>query len=494
MIIASMACRCCRQPSGLTALRDAAGEYFGSDTVEIANLQYREAMILPDSGERIVQSILTPLDDSTAEFRFASIGANGADDWRTHMVGVARKQGAARSASTVPFELDHVRQRCADSIPVERYYESLRALGLEYGGSFRGIEMLQRGTGEVLTRVRLPAHLSVDGQSGLHPALLDACLHLYPALVDAYGDFTQAANGLRRTYLPISVERFRCAAGSVPGRFGCMARDGNRENGNSEIFTTDIAIYQDDGRFAAAIEGLSLKPLPPEALRPPVAKGASSVDQTASPTMRGERRGPDAAAIRSQLTEASGTERRELLVSFVRQEAMKTLGITETIDAARPLGELGLDSLMSVTLLNRLEAALGIKVSAVKLIQGPSVEQIADDILTELPAANDASRPQPIMAEPGHSAGSSIAAGVVAEDDEAGRQPIVTPAKHSAGSWLVIVGPKTAPRLRLFCFPFAGGARRFIGTGRSSSIKRSRWSPSNRPAVSAGSPRHRSPI
>jgi epothilone polyketide synthase C len=61
------------------------------------------------------------------------------------------------------------------------------------------------------------------------------------------------------------------------------------------------------------------------------------------------------------------------------------------------------------------------------------------------------------MAEPGHSAGSSIAAGVVAEDDEAGWQPIVTPAKHSAGSWLVIVGPKTAPRLRLFCFPFAGG-------------------------------------
>jgi hypothetical protein len=29
-----------------------------------------------DSGERIVQSILTPVDDSTAEFRFASTSAN----------------------------------------------------------------------------------------------------------------------------------------------------------------------------------------------------------------------------------------------------------------------------------------------------------------------------------------------------------------------------------------------------------------------------------
>ena len=97
------------------------------------------------------------------------------------------------------------------SIPVDRYYEALRALGLEYGASFRAIEMLQRGDGEVLTRVRLPSHLSADHQSGLHPALLDACLHLYPALVDAYGDFTKAAEEPRRVYLPVGVARFRCA-------------------------------------------------------------------------------------------------------------------------------------------------------------------------------------------------------------------------------------------------------------------------------------------
>ena len=38
-------------------------------------------------------------------------------------------------------------------------------------------------------------------------------------------------------------------------------------NGAEETVTVDIAIYQDDGRLAAAIEGLSLKPLSPEALR-----------------------------------------------------------------------------------------------------------------------------------------------------------------------------------------------------------------------------------
>jgi epothilone polyketide synthase C len=42
--------------------------------------------------------------------------------------------------------------------------------------------------------------------------------------------------------------------------------------------------------------------------------------------------------------------------------------------------------------------------------------------------------------------------------DEQGRQPsIVSRAKARAGGWLVTVGARATPRLRLFCFPFAGG-------------------------------------
>jgi acyl transferase domain-containing protein/surfactin synthase thioesterase subunit len=476
--------------AGLTALRDAASQYFRSDAVEIANLQYREAMVLPESGERIVQSILTPLDESTAEFRFASIAAGGDDAWRTHMVGVARKPDAAPNAETAPLQLDQVRQRCADSIPTERYYQALRVLGLEYGTSFRAIEMLRRGNGEVLTRVRLPAHLSVDGQAGLHPALLDACLHLYPALVDAYGDFTQAAREARGTYLPFGVERFRCT--------GVRAREawvhGVRRHpgiGGTGTLIVDIAIYEDDGRFAAAIEGLSLKPLPPDVLAPQatmVTGDASEKATEAGAPVAGARRGADAGATRFQLREASGAKRRELLVGFVGREAMKVLGITDTIDAARPLREFGLDSLMSVTLVNRLEAALGIKVSTVSLIQGPSIEQLVDAILPDLAAmagtenktepptialqpehgngswpemmdraADDTARHRPPVTQPDHFAGYWPIDADPKADDRSRAQPIVIQPQTSPEGWLVVVGPRAAPRLRLFCFPFAGG-------------------------------------
>src|SRR5205814_813962 len=125
-----------------------------------------------------------PVDDSTVEFRLASIGAGNADAWRTHMVGMARTESAACNGRIPALQLDPLKQRCTASIPPKHYYETLSKWGLEYGPSFRGIEMLQRGSGEVLTCVRLPPQLATEGHSDLHPALLDACLHLYPALIE----------------------------------------------------------------------------------------------------------------------------------------------------------------------------------------------------------------------------------------------------------------------------------------------------------------------
>jgi acyl transferase domain-containing protein/surfactin synthase thioesterase subunit len=447
--------------AGLTALRDAARDYFGSDSVEIAGLQYREAMILPEHGERIVQSILTPLDGSSAELRLASIDADAPGGWRTHMVGVARKDAPAQGVAAMLLKRDRIEARCTTPIPVDRYYAALRALGLEYGPSFRAIEHLRRGSGEVLTRVRLPQHVPTAGQYGLHPALLDACLHLYPALIDAYEDFTHAVAEPRRSYLPVGVKRFHCVSACVPEVWAHGVRR-QAANGDQDTVTVDIAIYHDDGRLAAAIEGLSLKRLSPDALRLPAAGAAVEPANPAAQdvlAIAGARRDADAAATRSRLSEASEPERRELLVGLVRREAMRTLGVSETIDAARPLRELGLDSLMSVTLGNRLEAALGIAVSTVTLIQGPSIAELVDAFLREMPAAA-ASQPAVLGAE--HSGGSWPLAPEALADDE--MRPPPTEAKpngfsaeNSGDGWLVVVGPRAAPRLRLFCFPFAGG-------------------------------------
>ncbi len=250
---------------GLTALRDAARQHFGTDQVALANLQYREALVLPESGERVVQSILTPVDDATAELRLASIGTDAADAWRTHMIGMARK-GASEQG---PAVLDQIKLRCSGAISPEVYYRTLQGIGLQYGPSFRAIEEVRRGHDEVLTRARLPPHL--EAAQALHPALLDACLHVYPALIADYGNFEGAPPQLRHTYLPIGIERFRS---SGPGAREVWVHAVRRPaQDDPQTVTIDIAVYREDGSQAATLEGLSLKQLPPEVLTPNATQG-----------------------------------------------------------------------------------------------------------------------------------------------------------------------------------------------------------------------------
>ena len=249
--------------AGITALRDAAQQHFGSDVVSLENVQYREALVLPEAGERIVQTILTPVGDATAECRLASIDTEMAEGWRTHIVCLVHKNASARSdEGGTSIRLEDVKLRCTTSIPIDYYYETLRSLGLEYGPSFRGIEVLLRGNQEVLAHVALTAQLP-DSASYLHPALLDACLHTYTALVEPHLSFDPAAHQRRCCYLPIDFERFDGGLSGSREVWVHSVRRPGRE-GADQRFTTDITIYRNDGSRIAAIRGLSLKLIPPE--------------------------------------------------------------------------------------------------------------------------------------------------------------------------------------------------------------------------------------
>src|SRR5579863_802873 len=247
----------------IAALSDAARRHFGADAVALDNFQYRDALILPEAGERIVQTILTPIDAAMAECRLASIDARMNEGWRTHVICLARKDAPA-PLEELPFSLDlsEARKRCATSIAPDRYYRALRGLGLEYGRSFRGIETLLCGEGEVLARVVMPDELG-EPSSVLHPALHDACLHTYAALAEPRPDFGSAADPPRGCYLPIDFERFDGRkAGAREVWVHSVRRTG--AEGADKRFTSDMMIHASDGSPIAQIRGLSLKFIPPE--------------------------------------------------------------------------------------------------------------------------------------------------------------------------------------------------------------------------------------
>ncbi|MGH9694339.1 MAG: KR domain-containing protein, partial [Bryobacteraceae bacterium] len=191
---------------------------------------------------------------------------------------------------------------------------------------------------------------------------------------------------------------------------------------------------------------------------------------------------------------------RPHLLSRLQQRITAELGFVDPIDLDRPLNEVGLDSLRSVTLANDLEDEFGVLISISELIRGPTINQLADH-LSELfvqiatheiaaPASAAATvssqREAPVPALELNSAANGatpLATALHAPEnrisiqrwpDAAGSDELepATNGAHRPGKWLVAPRPNPGAAVRLFCFPYAGGglgsfrewAQRFNGT------------------------------
>ena len=135
---------------------------------------------------------------------------------------------------------------------------------------------------------------------------------------------------------------------------------------------------------------------------------------------------------------------RAVLLDELREQVLRELGL-DHVDTRQPLQELGVDSLMSVNLANRLEAALGLKIPIAMLVRGPCLEELADTLL-----GDSESKGVPDVG-PGGVGGETRAA----TESPTGSQP--AHAVPHGQRWLVFPRPNDAAIVRLFCFNYAGG-------------------------------------
>ncbi|MEV0734346.1 type I polyketide synthase, partial [Polymorphospora sp. NPDC050346] len=105
----------------------------------------------------------------------------------------------------------------ATLLPVEDFYEGLAAVGLQYGPVFRGVRAAWRDGAEFVAEVALDdADRAQVDRFGVHPALLDAALHLAalgmpdgaggPSLPFAWQDVSVYATGATRLRVRMRVD------------------------------------------------------------------------------------------------------------------------------------------------------------------------------------------------------------------------------------------------------------------------------------------------
>jgi len=137
-------------------------------------------------------------------------------------------------------------------------------------------------------------------------------------------------------------------------------------------------------------------------------------------------------ALKATLLESKPEEQTEIFLDQLKDTFARVLGTTaEKVDTAEPVTKYGLDSLMANQIRNWVQSNIGIDYSMMKIMRGPTMEEMTEQILDEL-----------------NGAGGSM--GMEGE------------AKSELDKWIVRTKKVDNPRLRLFCLPyFAGGASIF---------------------------------
>jgi acyl transferase domain-containing protein len=239
----------------------AAVQGLGYSRPVISDFLYERALAIAPDEPVWLHLELVP-DGSRATFRLQSTGIDDAAPWRLHISGTVRDH--ANSAGLPPFP-SHELRSCQE-IPPDRFYGFLARRGLGYGAVFRGIVGLWLAKDGAFAKVALPPEASSEDYL-LHPAFLDACLHVYAATVRKHGSFDEDGGAEARTYVPTGMESFQLHRAGVRAGW-VQAVVVEREGEGETRLKLDIRVYELDGRPVASYGGVTVRETTAELFAP----------------------------------------------------------------------------------------------------------------------------------------------------------------------------------------------------------------------------------
>ncbi|MFD7734644.1 SDR family NAD(P)-dependent oxidoreductase, partial [Kitasatospora phosalacinea] len=153
-----------------TAFAEMADHAAGRLGRAVEELVFEAPLVLDDTPVRL-QVVVGPEDDGRNPL---TVYSHDGDEWVRHATGTLGEEPVL-SAWDWPS--------AGEPLDVDGLYDSLSALGHEYGPAFQGVTAARRVGDTVYAEVELPA----EEPFALHPALLDAALHPMAFLTDRTG-------------------------------------------------------------------------------------------------------------------------------------------------------------------------------------------------------------------------------------------------------------------------------------------------------------------
>jgi acyl transferase domain-containing protein len=334
----------------------------GTNSLALQDVRFEELLFLENKQARTLQLTLDLDPPEKGTFRICSGKADAAAArWIEHMRATVRGPHAAGTPGPGAEDQRAIRVRCHEELSVKEHYASLRARGIEYGPSFRAVRAVFCGNNEAFGELALPKEAAAEaGMYHFHPVLLDGCLQLLAAAGSKVAGGTPG-----ETYLPVAVDFLwvrNCAARSCNAHI----KVGDSVENVPDSLIAEIRVFSGEEELVAILSGVRLRRVEP-ARAEPLGYEPTTGEHEQQPLQR--------------IRLAAPGDRIRLLTTYLRRELA---GQLRTTDAA--LAEtisillLGMDSLTALKLQHRVQLDFGIQLSLGRLLQGPSIVQLATEV------------------------------------------------------------------------------------------------------------------
>ena len=226
----------------------AAKHAFGKDFGFLEDVNFESALFLPEDGERYEVKLEVYSDEES--YWILSRDTNNPDaEWVKHSNGKMNTLGDTFTSRSV--DLNEIKERVNDRLPVQPMYLELKKGGLQYGATFRAIKNLWVVKDEILSKIEVHESLKYEiNDYNLHPCILDACLHtIFAAKMNTEDEE-------RGIYLPIHIDRYKFHNKPKSETVYSYVKVAEA---SSDYLKGDFWIIDKDGNTVAEIQGLNCK-------------------------------------------------------------------------------------------------------------------------------------------------------------------------------------------------------------------------------------------
>ncbi|MCP3137810.1 SDR family NAD(P)-dependent oxidoreductase [Pyxidicoccus xibeiensis] len=345
----------------------AAVELSGEQATSLRDLVWVRPLVAGDTGCRF-QVRLRPEE---RELEFSLVEADGAGD--TVFVRGRILRDARAGGTAPPVDVEALRSRATERLDREALYARFRAHGFEYGPAFQSVVEVYRAGSEALARLELPA-VAASQALQFHPSLLDGALQTALVLVDDGDD-------ARQPPLPFALGAVELHA-APPG--ACWAWV--RRNDSQRL---DVTLADDTGRVLVTMRDLVLR-RPQEGARPAPRPAPGPVEPTP----------PLAAALAASATAPTAALRTRVEAQLLSVYAELLKVAVAELDPEVPVSNYGVESVMMMTVLSRVEALFGRAVEPNAIVEHPAIRDFATYLIDEGVAKAEAPRIETAAAAP----------------------------------------------------------------------------------------------